>query len=80
MMSMLIGGGDEAVVASHFFQDLGQAAQVAVGEVLRLPQVQDDPRWAGLGCEVVQVPEHEMQNTTWGSVVRRIQPKKTHHV
>lgn len=35
--SVFARGGHQAVMASHLLQDLRQAAQVAVGEVLGLP-------------------------------------------
>lgn len=54
--SVLPHGRNEAVVASHLLQHLGQATQVAVREVLRLPQVQDHARGAGFGGKVVQIP------------------------
>lgn len=56
-LSVLASRGHQAVVASHLLQDLRQAAQVAVGEVLGLPQVQDHAGGAGLGGKVVEVPE-----------------------
>src|SRR4029434_10928465 len=43
-------------MATHFLQDGGQLVEVPVGEVLRLPQVQDHAGRARLGGKVVQVP------------------------
>lgn len=55
--SVFAHGRNEAVVASHFLQHLGQATEVAVWKVLRLPQVQDHTRGTGFGGKVVQIPE-----------------------
>lgn len=54
-------GGNEAVVASHLLQHLGQATQVAVWKVLRLPQVQDHARGTGFGGKVVEISERPRQ-------------------
>ena len=45
--------GEQAVMASHLLEDLGQAVEVPVGEMLGFPQVQDHPRRTGLGGKVV---------------------------
>lgn len=42
-------------MASHLLQHLGQATQVAVWKVLRLPQVQDHARGTGFGGKVVEI-------------------------
>lgn len=44
-------------MASHLLQHLGQATEVAVWKVLRLPQVQDHTSGTGFGGKVVQIPE-----------------------
>lgn len=44
-------------MASHLLQHLGQATEVAVWKVLRLPQVQDHTRGTGFGGKVVQIPK-----------------------
>lgn len=54
-------GGNEAVVASHLLQHLGQTTQVAVWKVLRLPQVQDHARGTGFGGKVVEISERVRQ-------------------
>lgn len=59
--SVIPHGGNEAVVASHLLQHLGQTTQVAVWKVLRLPQVQDHARGTGFGGKVVEISEREGQ-------------------
>lgn len=49
--------GNKAVMASHLLQYLGQAAEVAIGKMLGLPQVQDHSRRTGFGGKVVQISE-----------------------
>ena len=44
-------------MASHLLQYLGQAAEVAIGKMLGLPQVQDHSRRTGFGGKVVQISE-----------------------
>lgn len=48
--------GHNVLVATHLLQHSGQAVQVPIREMLRLPQVQDHSCWTGLGGKVVQVP------------------------
>lgn len=61
-VSMFGHRGNEAVMASHLLQYLGQAAEVAVRKMLGLPQVQNDSRRARFGSKVVQIPERGPQD------------------
>lgn len=49
-------GHHDVLVTPHLLQHGRQTVQIAVGEVLRLPKVQDHPRRTRLGGEVVEIP------------------------
>lgn len=49
-------GAHDVLVTSHLLQHRGQTVQIAVGEVLRLPKVQDHAGRTRLGGEVVEIP------------------------
>lgn len=49
-------GCHDVLVTAHFLQDGGQAVEIAVGEMLRLPQVQNHAGRTRLGGEVVEIP------------------------
>lgn len=49
-------GCHDVLVTAHFLQNSGQAVQIAVGEMLRLPQVQNHAGRTRLGGEVVEIP------------------------
>lgn len=55
--------GNKAVMASHLFQHLRQATEVAIGEMLGLPQVQDHACGTWFGGKVVQIPEWKIDKT-----------------
>lgn len=56
-MSVFSHCRNKAVMASHLLQYLGQAAEVSVGKMLGLPQVQDNSCRTWFGGKVVQIPE-----------------------
>lgn len=67
-------GGPAAVAAAHLLQHGRQLVQVAVREVLRLPQVQNHTGGTGLGGKVVQVPGGESGGQR-ANVLKRLKKK-----